>query len=238
MALMPQQPKRLEFEAASFKPGESSFTRIPTRVRCKGIDGELSTNGSTSPASANAPPVPLGRCIGDNTPLLNLVSTAYGIVIQRISGLPDPTAEPVYQIDAKAEDPSKATKEDLRQMLQNLLIDRLKLKVHRESKEMDGFVLVVGKDGVKFKAADGDEDPFQLRGQGLPQPGTIQLVTSIAKGNFGLRRLADSLSVVLRQPVVDKTNLPGIYEMTLTLHQLFKPPTGDGGRGGPTRRHN
>ena len=68
-----QQPKRLEFEEASIRPGESIFTRPPTRIRCRGVDGEL------NPAGANAPPVPQGRCVGDNVPLMNLVSVAYGI---------------------------------------------------------------------------------------------------------------------------------------------------------------
>jgi len=195
MALLPQEPKRLEFEASSFRAGESGFNSIPTRIRCKGIDAELCTNGSTAPASVNAPPIPLGRCIGENTPVLNLVSTAYGVVIQRIYGSHGPLEQPNYQIDAKAEEPSKATKEDLRQVIQNLLIDHLKLKVHRETREMDGYVFVVGRDGVKFKQTDADEDPFQLLGQGLPQPGTTQLVTSIAKGNFSSRLIAEALSV-------------------------------------------
>jgi len=59
--------------------------------------------------------------------------------------LPSLTEQPIFQLEAKAEDPAKTTREELRQMLQNLLLDKLKLKVHRETREMDGYVLTIGK---------------------------------------------------------------------------------------------
>lgn len=42
-------------------------------------------------------------------------------------------------------------------MLQNLLIDRFRLKFHRQIVERPGFALVVGKNGPKVKQAKGED---------------------------------------------------------------------------------
>src|SRR6185436_10125583 len=47
--------------------------------------------------------------------------------------------------------PAHATENELRTMLQNLLIERFKLKIHRETRNLAGFVLTVAKDGPKFR---------------------------------------------------------------------------------------
>ena len=62
-----------------------------------------------------------------------------------------------YTVDAKAEDPTKATEEQLLQMLQGLLIERFKLKFHREIKHMPGYTLVVAKNGPKLLKAKGED---------------------------------------------------------------------------------
>ena len=222
-------PKRLEFEVASLRLGESLYSAGPTRVRCKGIDGEL------NPAPASAPAVPQGRCVGDHVPLITLIATAYGIAEPRISGLPFVLDQPAYRIDAKAEDPSKATKEELRQMLRNLLIERLKLNAHLETKEAEGYILLVGKDGVKFKETSGDEEMPQSRPAGPLDPQQLdarQVLSTIMKGKFALRRFAEFLSVAARLPVIDKTGLSGIYDIAFTFDLILPPGTsGVGGRG-------
>src|SRR5204863_849243 len=115
-----QQTKQLEFEAAILRPvpGTGRFIMGP---RCKGIDGEF------RPVRQNAPPVPLGRCVSDAAILQMLLEVAYDIEGTRISGLPSFAEQPAFQLQAKAEDPTKATREELRQMLQNFLVDKLKL---------------------------------------------------------------------------------------------------------------
>jgi uncharacterized protein (TIGR03435 family) len=212
---------RPEFEVASLRP--AAFD-IPTLVRCRGIDGEF------APVSATAAPVPLGRCVGSSVSLKLLVAAAYDINEERISGIPDGTF-PTYQLQAAAENASTVTTEQLRQMLQNFLADRFKLKVHRETKEAQGYVIFVGKDGVKFKETSGDEEPPQGRpveSLGLPTPGQRQLRPTIFKGQFRLKRLADSWSEMLGGlPVIDKTGLQGIYDISLTLTlalELVPPP--------------
>ena len=65
----------------------------------------------------------------------------------------------MFVIEARAEHPEATTEKELHLMLQTLLADRFKLKVHRETVPMDGFGITVAKNGPKMKqsAADGVE---------------------------------------------------------------------------------
>jgi uncharacterized protein (TIGR03435 family) len=56
-----------------------------------------------------------------------------------------------YAIVAKAGGP--ATEEQLRLMLQSLLVDRCKIALHRDTKEMTVSVLTPDKNGPKFTAS-------------------------------------------------------------------------------------
>jgi uncharacterized protein (TIGR03435 family) len=56
-----------------------------------------------------------------------------------------------YDIEARAAEPS--TDDQIRLMLQTLLEDRFKLKVHRETREMSVYKVVIAKNGPKLKAA-------------------------------------------------------------------------------------
>ena len=62
-----------------------------------------------------------------------------------------PQAAVFYDIVAKADGDGAPTRGESRPMLQKLLAQQFKLKVHREKKEMPVYALVVGKNGPKFK---------------------------------------------------------------------------------------
>jgi uncharacterized protein (TIGR03435 family) len=59
---------------------------------------------------------------------------------------------PEGRFDIVATVPTGATREQLRMMLQHLLAERFKLAVHRESREMQTFRLVVAPGGPKLTA--------------------------------------------------------------------------------------
>lgn len=56
-----------------------------------------------------------------------------------------------YDIAAKV--PPGITMADTRVMLQNLLIARLRLKMHHETRPLPGYEVVVAKSGAKMKEA-------------------------------------------------------------------------------------
>jgi uncharacterized protein (TIGR03435 family) len=76
-----------------------------------------------------------------------LLLKAYDLKPSQIVG-PDWLDTEYFQNEATM--PPETTNEQFRAMLQNLLSDRFKLKIHRETKEVRGYALVVGKNGPKM----------------------------------------------------------------------------------------
>jgi uncharacterized protein (TIGR03435 family) len=86
-----------------------------------------------------------GVFLTTNQPLVTLLIFAYKINISEFRGglirrLPGWATADKFDINARAES-SKPTKDDMRLMLQSLLEDRFKLKVHRETQKMPAFGL-------------------------------------------------------------------------------------------------
>ena len=82
-----------------------------------------------------------------NNPLTNLIQNAYGMRRYQLIGGPDWIESDRYDIEAKVDgDPSR---EQMMAMVQSLLEDRFKLKVHRETRELPIYVLTVARGGIK-----------------------------------------------------------------------------------------
>src|SRR5262249_25643195 len=107
--------------------------------------------------------IPSGRCVSKYEPLRLIIALAYDIppsLLYPYNGAmitgPDWINSAMYEIQAKAEGP--ATMAELKLMLQDLLADRFKLKLHREKKEMSVYALTRGKNPLKFTPAASDRD--------------------------------------------------------------------------------
>jgi uncharacterized protein (TIGR03435 family) len=102
-------------------------------------------------------------------------------------------------------------------MLKNLLADRFRLAVHRETKEVQGYILVVGKDGPKIRPAQNEP---QARGaqparRGAPTPG-VQRINMRTTMTY----VALMLGVMTRRPVLDRTGLTGEFDLALEFAPL------------------
>jgi uncharacterized protein (TIGR03435 family) len=230
-------PAPLQFEVASIKQ-----PRYPSpRFACQAIDGRLELRGAATPTTAPstfrgqilAPPVvvPTGRCVGQPSDIRELIAVAYGIPRRDVLGGPEwtqalPGSGRVqrWNIEAKAEDITHVTKEQLQQMLQSMLADRFKLKFHKMSQEVEGYALIVARGGPKLKEITDEEELPHDEGPPIGPAGA----DIVLKGKSRLHSLADWLSS-FGPPIIDRTNLPGIYEYTFRLHQ--PPPVGGGQRG-------
>jgi uncharacterized protein (TIGR03435 family) len=198
----------LAFEVASVKPsgsGKNGFTG-----GCHGID---SVYGPSQAASAP----PLGRCVIHDARLSHLISIAFNLpsmaMLKDEKG-PDWVGMGAerFDVEAKAEDPGKTTEAQLLQMLQALLIERFKLKFHREEKDMQGFALVVAKNGPKLEKAKDDEVEARLSGSTKVREG--EPITLNGR-KCSMEMLANLLSQRGEGPVVDKTGLTGAYNFKL-----------------------
>src|SRR6185295_323926 len=125
--LLSQTPS---FEVASIKLN----TGRPTGPGAIG----LGCNGTDSHSPGMN--IPLGRCIAKFEPLRLVIALAYDVPPSflypyegKVIAGPEWINSEMYDVEAKAERPM--TQAELKQMLQQLLAERFKLKLHRESRE-------------------------------------------------------------------------------------------------------
>ena len=154
------------------------------------------------------------------TEMAYLLNYAYHMENWRISsnGVPLST---IYEVDATT-DP-KATEDQVRLMLQSLLIERFQTKVHRETKEVEGYALSVATGGPRMpEAKEGEVPPLP---EWLRRPNSdparmerLVIATLPEKGTGGIagRRvtmleLTETLQRLLSTAVFDETGLSGEY---------------------------
>jgi uncharacterized protein (TIGR03435 family) len=180
------------FEAASIKPSKAepgSGSGITTRR------GSISARNVT-----------LKRCIRG----------AYDVQESQIVGGPKWVDEDRYDIDAKAAGP--AGEHELMAMLQSLLSERFKLTFHRETRELPGYALMVGKSGLQAKRAQPDAESRSNASR-----------AAIDAEACSMRRLAQKLSEVIHVPVADLTGVEGAFDFQLKWapdDMRAKPPSG------------
>jgi uncharacterized protein (TIGR03435 family) len=178
-ALCGQSLRPLAFEAATIKPA----------VPGKG-GGRTSTSGST--------------VVYNNTTLLNALGKAFGVTsASQITG-PAWISENRYDIVAKA--PDNTSKEQFSLMLRNLLIERFKLVLHRETRELPAYALVQGSGKLKLVA-----DESNLKNSTVVNGGRREMKS------MNMAALAQFATLTLRIPVLDRTGLSGYYDFPYEL---------------------
>jgi bla regulator protein BlaR1 len=193
------------FESASIKPHKSNGTMEMSRLLF-------------TPYGLSA----------TNVTLQTLIRDVYRVQESQIAGPPDLLNSDKYDIEARMEksvadelrklDPMQSLPERQR-MLQALLADRFKLTVHRESKELPVYALVIAESGPKIQEAKpGDTYVNGIKGpNGRPGgPGNIRMGRGMLTGQaLTMADFVRALSDQLGRPVLDKTGLTGKYDLTL-----------------------
>ena len=110
-----------------------------------------------------------------------------------------------------------ATKEQARVMLQNFLIDRFHLKLHREAKVIPHYELTIARSGPRLKV---HTDAPPALDAPLLREGDIGVRTTGDRNHMYARKvqikeLARVLSDDLATPVLDKTGLTGEYDIDI-----------------------
>src|SRR5271165_3406478 len=125
--------------------GQEAFDAASIRVVESGEGGRKRENVQVNPGSLNMRSVTLKSAI----------RWAYHVMDYQISG-PDWLGDRRFDIMAKAAGP--APEAELRTMLQALLSERFTLKLHKETKELPAYVLIVAKGGIKFRESKEEGD--------------------------------------------------------------------------------
>jgi uncharacterized protein (TIGR03435 family) len=143
-----------------------------------------------------------------NVSLSSAVQWAFDVREFQVAG-PGWLATERYDIVAKAAGPGPAAQ--LRMMLRTLLADRFQLALHRETKDLPVYALVVGKGGPKLREAKGE-------GNGLP--GLDFRDGGLVFQGRSMHDFTEQLSgkpFSMDHPVIDKTGLNGAYDFILKL---------------------
>jgi len=189
-----QEPAKPSFEVASVKPVDPSDK--PGILQTG--PGRLNLNGVT---------------------VKMLIQQAWAISGYRIYSGPswlDPTR---FNIAAKAADAAgNLTLDQMRPMLQTLLTERFHLVLHRETKELPLYRLVVSKNGPKFRESAASGEPQSRMGTG-----------QIADDKASLDTLASQLGQQLGRSVVNQTGFRGDF----AFHVEWTPDPGQN-TGGDT----
>jgi uncharacterized protein (TIGR03435 family) len=144
-----------------------------------------------------------GRVTMSNVSLRMLLTQAYKIKEPQLVA-PDWMESTRFDIVAKL--PEGATRDQVPEMIQTLLADRFKVTIHKESKVLPIYAMVVAKGGPKLKEAEA-EGGLRV----MMSPKGRQMT-----GKATLSRLSDTLSNMMDRPVVDETQLKAVFEIDLT----------------------
>jgi bla regulator protein blaR1 len=212
----------LTFEVASVRVAPPPDRPGPT-LRSSGVPGPNNTDP--------------GR-FSTRFDLMNLVLLAYDIPPYRLTMPPDITQQLQFEIEAKM--PVDTTRAQFDVMLQNLLADRLGLKVHWITKDIDMYALLVAKGGPKFKVAGPDspqasDDASKNANSGkvgpdgfpIPPPGNAPWMGVAPGGKWGIRGHNETIEEFARKvgprtldgPMTDATGLTGKYDYTIFWSQ-------------------
>jgi len=152
-----------------------------------------------------------------------------------LAGGPDWVESERYDVEAKVEDdgsrrdlPAVRRNDEIRLMLQELLAERFHLKLHRETRQLPIYALVVAKNGPKLPKATLEEKECL----GIP----IGYVACQGRFLGGMGRgvrakavdmsdLAQYLSGFTDRPIMDQTGIAGLFEINTGPWRPDQPST-------------
>jgi uncharacterized protein (TIGR03435 family) len=164
--------------------------------------------------------------------LKGLVLAAYDVNDFQVIGGPAWMDINGYDVVAKAG--RDATYSQMKPMLQSLLADRFKLKLHRETRELPVYELSVAKGGPKIVPAkqggciqpDLGAPPPPLGSKGCG--GVVRRFNELTSYATSMPEFVGYLAALMGRPVIDKTGFKASFDVDLK----FDPCSIPGGLGG------
>jgi uncharacterized protein (TIGR03435 family) len=206
-----------------------AFSQIAARPAAFEV-ASVKENVTSGGGEAYVQAVP-GRLRMQNVAARVLVQLAYGVEGYQVSGGPSWIASGFFDIEAKAEG-SPSVQQMQGPMLQALLEDRFKLAVHRETKQVPAYdISLLNGSGKLQPSTAGSCIPYRVDAPpppapepGQPRPvfcdyphlGRRGLNRTLEGKGISIAGMAQALArAELRRPVVDKTDLKGVYDIHL-----------------------
>lgn len=140
-----------------------------------------------------------------------VISYAYDVLGSQVLGGPGWVDSDRYDFLAKT-DRVDVSREQIKEMLRTLLAERFKLVVHRETRQLPSYTLVIGKTGSKMEESkEGRKNYVNWRGRGLVDFTECSMLC-----------LINVLSNTLGSPVIDRTGLKGQYTFSLEFSDSMR----------------
>lgn len=138
--------------------------------------------------------------------LRHVISLAYGVAPYQVSGGPSWVDSQAYDIVGKVERP--VGKEQFPRMLRDVLADRFGLKLHKQTRQMSVYALVVEKAGPKLTQTSVGTAYSRRMSDGR-----------LDYTRVNIEAFTKFLSRELGATVVDMTGLDGYYDLSLEWRQ-------------------
>ena len=162
------------------------------------------------------------RYLATNVTLQLLMTVAYRVKPDQITGGPGWILTDRFDMNAKAERPSST--EELHTMLKNLLADRFHLQFHRDTKELPVYALTIDKTGQKLTPHEAESAGDPWIDQSIEQVVSVRMkATSVPMDYFAWR-----LGQMMDRPVIDLTKLKGGYDFNLAYTRDLPPGIHEG----------
>jgi uncharacterized protein (TIGR03435 family) len=193
-----------------------------------GPPGDYGASGRGGPGTSDPT-----RYSVENYPMSSLLEIAYGISSYLLSG-PAWLDNERFTVTAKL--PEGASKDQLKLMMRNLLIERFQIAAHFEKKQVAGYQLVLANGGSKLAASPEHPNPnadpakppapfkVTLDKEGYPvlPPGrnhAMAVAYDRARWRFAdesMEHFAEMLATQIRQPIINATGLTGKYDFVVS----------------------
>jgi uncharacterized protein (TIGR03435 family) len=203
--------------AQSQSPTENTSTKLPAY--------ELAAIKPSKPGMGSTILFRPGGITANRVTLKFLMKMAYRVEDDQIVGAPKWVDSNNYDVEAKVDSSEFAELSKLNEnqrllMFQQLLADRFRLALHRETRDLPVYTLVIAKNGSKLQEAkpgdtyaDGMKDPD---GKPFGRAGTMMRGNGRVIGQgIPIADMVSALSEQLGRSVQDRTGLTGKYEIKL-----------------------
>jgi len=139
-----------------------------------------------------------------------LLQAGYGVQKSQIIGAPHWIETERWDIQGVPDVAGHPSLKQMQSLIRKVLAERFGLKLHRETKELAVYAIVVAAGGEKMVRSMGDPN-------GVPDENdsTSNGMTTMRVTNISMSELALMIQFYLDRPVVDQTGLAGRYDFQL-----------------------
>ena len=188
----------------------TAVVALPQDIRFQTATMTRSQSGSLSGGSQILPD---GRVIITNTSVRDMLRYFYDVPDFAIIGAPEWFTSERYDITAQAA--GNPSRDALKQMMRTVLAEQLQLVLHQEARSLPVFEL-------RRSRADGSLGPHLVPAKtNCEVGGTAACPHDLTRGSYTavampMARIVRTLAELTGRPVIDRTNLSGLYDVKLT----------------------